>query len=141
MEYKVELLPPNTNLETNAIMKQLVSSHRYLAELKGKSPTIPNENILISTLTLQEAKDSSAIENIITTQDELYQAQLFEKFIENASVKEVNRYADALRKSFYMVREEKLITTAELFFSLFKDINVNQEDSQKITTLNPINNK
>ena len=78
-EFKIEFLPPGVNLETKAIMKHLVSAHRYLAELKGKSPTIPNENILISTLTLQEAKDSSAIENIITTQDEIYKAQLFEK--------------------------------------------------------------
>jgi len=111
MEYKVELLPPKVDLETSAIMKQLVSSHRYLAELKGKSLTIPNENILIATLTMQEAKDSSAIENIITTQDELYKAQLFEKFITNVSAKEVSQYADALRKSFYLVREQKLITT------------------------------
>ncbi|MFZ4591506.1 MAG: Fic family protein [Ignavibacteria bacterium] len=114
MEFKIEVLPPRATLETGAVLKQLVSAHRFLAELKGKSQTIPNENILISTLTLQEAKDSSAIENIITTQDELFKAQLFEKFIENASAKEVSRYADALRQSFYMVRESKLITSDTL---------------------------
>lgn len=114
MEFKIEVLPPRATLETGAVLKQLVSAHRFLAELKGKSQTIPNENILISTLTLQEAKDSSAIENIITTQDELFKAQLFEKFIENASAKEVSQYADALRQSFYMVRESKLITSDTL---------------------------
>jgi len=111
MSYSVGLLPPLVNLESPAILKQLVASHRSLAELKGKSATIPNENILISTLTLQEAKDSSAIENIITTHDDLYKSQLFEEFITSASAKEVGRYAEALKNSFYLVREQKLITT------------------------------
>lgn len=52
-------------------------SHRYLAELKGTVKTILNENILINTLTLQEAKDSSEIENIVTTRDELYKENIF----------------------------------------------------------------
>lgn len=131
MEYKTELLPPDVNLETNAILKQLVLSHRYLAELKGKAPTIPNENILISTLTLQEAKDSSAIENIITTHDELYKVQLFEKFITNASAKEVSRYADALRKSFYIIREEGLITT-DTILSIQKILEGNDAGFRKL---------
>lgn len=59
-------LPPPQELETIAILKQLAQSHRYLAELKGTSKTIPNESILINTLTFQKAKDSSEIENIIS---------------------------------------------------------------------------
>ena len=55
------------------MLRQLARSHRHLAELKGVVGTIPNETILIDTLSLQEAKDSSAIENIITTNDELFQ--------------------------------------------------------------------
>lgn len=109
MQYSVELLPPKTNLETKAILKRLVSAHRYLAELKGKSATIPNENILINTLALQEAKDSSAIENIITTHDELYKSLLFENLFTNASAKEVSRYADALKHGFSLVRKNKII--------------------------------
>ncbi len=70
MSYTIKLLPPDKDLETRAILKKLPSAHRYLAELKGISATIPNETILINTLALQEAKDSSAIENIITTHDE-----------------------------------------------------------------------
>jgi Fic family protein len=66
--YNVKPLPPDAELETKAILKRLASAHRYLAELKGKSTTMPNENILINTLALQEAKDSSAIENIILRQ-------------------------------------------------------------------------
>ncbi|MEP7169124.1 MAG: Fic family protein [Bacteroidota bacterium] len=110
MQYSVKLLPPKKDLETKPILKRLASAHRYLAELKGKAATIPNENILINTLALQEAKDSSAIENIITTHDELYKALLFENLFSNASAKEVNRYADALKLGFALVREKKIIT-------------------------------
>ena len=66
-ESVVSLLPPEVELETRAVLKVLVPAHRYLAELKALSGTIPNEHILINTLALQEAKDSSAIENVITT--------------------------------------------------------------------------
>jgi Fic family protein len=111
MQYSVKELPPKADIETKAILKQLASSHRYLAELKGKAATIPNENILINTLALQEAKDSSAIENIITTHDELYKAMLFENLFSNASAKEVSRYVDALKHGFGLVRKNKIIST------------------------------
>lgn len=140
MEFKVEFLPPKINLETTAIMRQLISAHRYLAELKGKSQTIPNENILISTLTLQEAKDSSAIENIITTHDELYKAQLFEKYITSASTKEVSRYAEALKKGFYMVREKRMITT-ETILTLQKILENNDAGFRKLPGTKLINEK
>jgi hypothetical protein len=55
-----------------AILKRLASSSRALAELKGIAASIPNQGILINTLGLQEAKDSSEIENIVTTHDELF---------------------------------------------------------------------
>jgi len=111
MPYKVPLLPPQNDLETKVILKKLPSVHRRLAELKGVAATIPNESILINTLALQEAKDSSAIENIITTHDELYKAQLFEDLISNASAKEVSNYAEALKHGFDLVRNNKLLTT------------------------------
>jgi Fic family protein len=63
-------------LETRPVLKKTAEAHRYLAELKGVAATIPNEAILINTLSLQEAKDSSEIENIVTTHDELYKANL-----------------------------------------------------------------
>lgn len=74
--YTIPLLPLNFDLESKIVLKQLNKSHRRLAELKGIARTIPNERILISTLTLQEAKDSSEVENIVTTQDDLYKAGL-----------------------------------------------------------------
>jgi Fic family protein len=111
MQYNIPLLPPKIDLETKAVLKKLPAAHRRLAELKGVAATIPNESILINTLALQEAKDSSAIENIITTHDELYKAQLFEELLTNASAKEVNNYAEALKHGFELVRRNKILST------------------------------
>ena len=69
-------LPLNIDLETKRVLKALPSVHAALAELKGIASTIPNQNILINTLGFQEAKDSSAIENISTTHDDLYKSEL-----------------------------------------------------------------
>lgn len=110
MKYDVNPLPPESDLETKAILRKLPSAHRYLAELKGMAATIPNESILINTLALQEAKDSSAIENIITTHDEMYKAHLFQGMFINASAKEVSRYASALIEGFKLVRKNKILT-------------------------------
>lgn len=107
-------LPPNRDMESRAVLRQLASAHRYLAELKGMAATIPNEAILINTLTLQEAKDSSAIENIITTHDELYQNSLFAEYARNPAAKEVNDYAVALRTGFDLIRRDRLITVNRL---------------------------
>lgn len=106
----VSLLPPDTDLETLAVLKALAPAHRYLAELKGLAATIPNEHILINTLVLQEAKDSSEIENIITTHDDLYKADLFSEYIKNPAAKEVSRYATALKTAFEQVKTDRLLT-------------------------------
>lgn len=109
--YNIPLLPLGFDIETKAILKQLNQSHRRLAELKGVAQTIPNERILISTLTLQEAKESSAVENIVTTQDDLYKAGLsFKENIINASAKEVLAYREAIETGFMLVRKDKLLT-------------------------------
>jgi len=71
--YAIPDLPPRGLVETPKVLKALARAHRYLAELKGRAATIPNQVILIDTLSLQEAKASSEIENIVTTQDELFQ--------------------------------------------------------------------
>jgi Fic family protein len=75
--FNLKPLPPPMDLETTAVSKQAVSASRALAELKGISRNIPNQAILISTLPLLEAKDSSEIENIITTHDEIYKQEIF----------------------------------------------------------------
>lgn len=111
MSVKLNLLPlPNIEQwETRAVLKKTAEAHRYLAELKGVAASIPNEAILINTLSLQEAKDSSAVENIVTTHDELYKANLFEEAISNPSTKEVQDYAFALKQGFNTARQSRLI--------------------------------
>lgn len=106
-----KFLPPEIDLETKAILKKTASAHRYLAELKGISASIPNQAILINTLSLQEAKDSSAIENIITTDDDLYREELFPEYAVNASAKEVKNYVSALKAGYELVRKNTLLTS------------------------------
>ena len=113
-DFRLPLLPPDVELESRLVLRQLAPAHRYLAELKGMAATIPNESILINTLTLQEAKDSSEIENIITTHDELYKETLFHEYAGNPAAKEVNDYATALRIGFEQVRADGVITVNRL---------------------------
>src|SRR5574344_2949992 len=102
--YQIPKLPLGYDLETKAILKQVIRAKSKLSELKGVAATIPNERILISTLTLQEAKDSSEVENIVTTQDDLYKAELdVKQSIINASTKEVLAYREAIEKGFQQV--------------------------------------
>lgn len=109
-ESPIPYLPPSGELETQAVLKRLAVAHRHLAELKGIVASIPNESIIINTLALQEAKDSSEIENIVTTHDEMYKAGLFSDFIQNPAAKEVSQYAEALRSGFERVRQSGLLT-------------------------------
>lgn len=109
-QFKLPMLPPNIELETKEVLKQLAKANRSLAELKGYSDTIPNKNILINVVTIKEAKDSSEIENIITTHDDLYKA------ISNASgasaeAKEVVNYRTALWKGYELVKNRNMLTT------------------------------
>ena len=71
---KIATLPPKEPIETKAVLKKAAEAHRYLAELKGVAHMIPNQHILMDTLSLQEARESSAIENIISTFDDIYQS-------------------------------------------------------------------
>lgn len=108
--YTIPLLPPETDIETKAVLKKTAVAHRYLAELKGVSASIPNERILIDTLVLQEARESSAIENIISTFDEIYQSDWASGNFATAAAKEVHSYAKALQKGFELVKKNELLT-------------------------------
>jgi len=110
MTFEVKRLPPSNLEETKPVLRKLAAAHRYLAELKGVVASIPNQTILINTLALQEAKDSSAIENIITTHDDLYKAQLFSKVWTDAAAKEVSLYAEALKHGFNLVSKNHMLT-------------------------------
>ena len=102
--------------ETRSVLKKAAEAHRYLAELKGIAATIPNEEILINTLILQEARHSSEIENIITTQDDLYRAVASDDAGVSPATKEVQDYATALRAGFQRVRQSRLIRLDDILF-------------------------
>ena len=106
----LDLLPFIQEVETRKILRKAALAHKALAELKGVIGSIPNENILLETLTLREAKESSAIENIISTFDEVYQSNLFSDQFASAAAKEVHLYARALIKGFGLVKEKGLLT-------------------------------
>lgn len=106
--FKLLPLPPDKEIETPAVLRQLAKSHRYLAQLKGVSKTIPNERILINTLTLQEAKASSEIENIVTTHDDIYKENILIE-TKNLASKEVINYGKGLTQGFEFIRTEKLL--------------------------------
>ena len=99
-----------SRFDTPAILKRLASSSRKLAELKGIAASIPNQGILINTLGLQEAKDSSEIENIVTTHDELFKDAVLPEAFANPAAKEVLRYRQALRLGYEQVVKTGLIT-------------------------------
>lgn len=110
MKHDLALLPPKSELETNRILKQLARTNRVLAELKGYARTMPNQHILINAITINEAKDSSAIENIVTTHDEIYKA-MSQKTYENANAKEVLNYRRAIWHGYNIVKQRGILTT------------------------------
>ncbi len=108
--WELAKLPLNVDLESKKVLKALPSAHAALAELKGIASTIPNQSILINTLGLQEAKDSSAIENIITTHDDLYKSALNINAFKSHQAKEVQRYISALKKGFELISKTGVLT-------------------------------
>lgn len=104
------LLPPTIDLESAGILKKAISANRKLAELKGLVKSIPNQSILINGIVLQEARISSEIENIVTTNDELYRAAADEKLATNPHAKEVLLYRQALWHGFNSLKKKPLAT-------------------------------
>jgi Fic family protein len=99
-----------SEFETPAVLKATAAASRQLAELKGLAAGMPNQGILINTLGLQEAKDSSAIENIVTTHDELFRAATEPDLLASPAAKEVRHYVQALRVGFELVQGTGLLT-------------------------------
>lgn len=110
INYHIPLLPLPYDLETKSVMRQLVKAHRSLAQLRGVAGVMPNESILISTLTLQEAKESSSVENIVTTHDDLYKAELDIFSFANPAAKEVLDYRAAILRGFKLVRQRGILS-------------------------------
>jgi Fic family protein len=109
LDYSIALLPPEADLEAKQVLKRLAGAHRALAELKGFADTMPNKNILINAVTINEAKDSSEIENIITTHDELFKAMSQPNY-QNPAAKEVVNYRTALWKGYEAIKNTQILT-------------------------------
>jgi len=106
----IKALPPDIDVESKAVLRKAAQAHKSLAELKGVVTSIPNQNILIETLTLREARESSAVENIISTFAEVYQSNLFTQQFASPEAKEVHLYAKALKAGFQLVKKQRLLT-------------------------------
>ncbi|MBW2635145.1 MAG: Fic family protein, partial [Deltaproteobacteria bacterium] len=117
-------LPPKIDIETKAILKKAINANKTLAGLKGVCSTIPNPLILANAIILQEAKDSSQIENIVTTNDQLYEAftETIKKY--DAYTKEVLRYREALWEGFNRLKKNNLLTT-NLYINVYNVIKAN----------------
>ena len=105
------LLPPKVELETKEILTKTIRASRALAQLNGAIRNLPNPSLFLDTLHLQEAKASSEIENIITTNDDLYQAVVADKKFDNPATKEVISYKEAIWLGFSRLEQQPFITT------------------------------
>jgi len=118
------LLPPQKEIENNAILKKTITASRALSELKGAVTNLPNPILFIDTINLQEARASSAIENIVTTQDELFKASIADKKNNNPVTKEVIHYKDALWFGVEQIKKRPVLTT-NLFIAIMQVIKEN----------------
>jgi len=109
---ELPLLPPNTEVETKKVLRQTIASNKILAELKGRAGEIPNQSMLVNAITLQEAKDSSEIENIVTTQDSLYKAFSSNISSTDTQTKEVLKYRQALWEGYNDLSKRPLSTNS-----------------------------
>jgi len=128
---KLPDLPPKANIETKVIFKKVITASRALSELKGAIRNLPNPYLFIDSINLQEAQASSAIENIITTQDALFKASVTDKKIEDPATKEVIHYKDAL---WYGVKqlEKKPFLMTNLFIDIMRIIKENRSGIRNI---------
>ena len=127
----IALLPPNAELESKTVLKKAAEAHRYLAELKGVATSIPNQQILIDTLSLQEARESSAIENIISTFDDVYQSNYQSQSFASPAAKEVHAYSKALKKGFELVQKQGLLTN-NIILKIQEEIEHNKAGFRKL---------
>lgn len=133
-------LPPKAEIESKEILKKAIRANKALAKLVGSGRQLPNQSMLINSIAIQEAKMSSEIENIITTNDELYKALSTDKIPTDPNTKEVLHYQDALWEGYQLVKQKGFIST-NLFVRLFNIIkettaNVRNVPGTKISNKN-----
>ena len=120
--YRLPPLPPTAALETVPVLRAATVAHRALAELKGRAVAVPNPTILIDTLALQEARASCEIENIVTTQDSLYRADLFTTLAVDPVAKEVISYRRAIKLGFERLKQNNWQLSADLVIELYRTV-------------------
>jgi Fic family protein len=133
-------LPVENDVETKAVLRKVALAHKALAELKGSITSIPNENILIETLSLREARESSAIENIISTFDEVYQSNYFVNQFASPAAKEVHQYAEALKTGYSLIRQQGLLTN-KLILQMHQIIEQNDAGYRKLPGTKLLNDR
>lgn len=114
-------LPPAQELETKEILKKTISASRALSALDGSSGKLPNEKVLLTTVALQEARLSSEIENVVTTNDELFQAIASDQMVTDPAMKEVLHYQEALWSGYDYVKKNGFLNV-NLFIRLYQII-------------------
>lgn len=105
------LLPPKADIESKQILQKTISAARALAHLNGTLLNLPNPNLFLDTIYLQEAKASSEVENIVTTNDELYKSFVADRKIDSPTTKEVLKYKEALWLGLNEIKSKPFITT------------------------------
>ena len=118
-------LPPAYFVESPEVLKHLVKASRYLGELNGLCKSLPDPQLLINTIILQESKDSSAIENIVTTQDELYKAAAEYETASHAA-KEVLSYREALYTGLEKMKAQKNLLLTNTMVEIVQTIRQNK---------------
>ena len=108
---RLPILPPKTNLETTKVLRKTINASRALAQLNGLLTNLPNPTLFLDTIHLQEAKASSEIENIITTNDDLYKSLVADKKFGNSATKEVINYKEALWNGLQQIETRPFIST------------------------------
>lgn len=123
-------LPPQAEIETKAVLKRSIAANRALSELKGFAQTLPNPTLLVNGILLQEARLSSEIENIVTTNDELYQSES-DTAATHPHTKEVLHYREALWSGFASLTKRPLCINT--FVEIVQVIKQNSAGIRKTT--------
>ena len=118
-------LPPADSVESPEILRHLAKAARHLGELNGLCASLPDPQLLINTIVLQESKDSSAIENIVTTQDELYKA-VSEEGVASHAAKEVLSYREALYVGLNKMHSQKNLILTNTMLKIVQTIKQNK---------------
>jgi len=118
-------LPPADFTESREMLRHLAKASRYLGELNGLCASLPDPRLLINTIILQESKDSSAIENIVTTQDELYKATIEDETASHAA-KEVLSYREALYIGLKKMKAQKNLLVTNTMIEIVQTIKQNK---------------